>query len=91
MGGKERDIQYYQKIAAKATVFNTQTGEGDKSVVKGIKLSSRRVAKIVLSQDPSNINAIRLLKWTKDKKSLEPNIEDYMKTYKAAGFWTFSL
>jgi hypothetical protein len=80
MGGKER-----------IAVFDTKTGAGDKSVVKATKVSARRAAEIVLSQDPRNANAIRLLKWTKDKKSLEPNIEDYMNTFKAADFWTFSL
>ena len=80
MGGKERIV-----------VFDTGTGMDDKSLIKAIKISARRAAKIALSQDHSNVNAIRLLKWTKDKNALEPpNVEDYMKTYKAAGLETYS-
>jgi len=79
MGGKER------------IAVETETGMGDKSLIKAIKISARRTAKIVLSQDHSNANAIRLLKWTQDKNALEPpNAEDYMKTYKAAGLETYS-
>jgi len=80
MGGKER-----------IAVFDTETGASDKSLIKAIKISARRAAKIALSKDHSNVNAIRLLKWTKDKNALEPpNVEDYIKTYKAAGFPTYS-
>jgi hypothetical protein len=91
MVGKERVSQNYQKIAGKAAVFDTETGMGDKSVVKGIKASGRRAAKIVLSQNPTDVEALALLKWTKDKKSNVPKIDEWMKTFGKAGLLTFDF
>lgn len=89
--GVERVIQNYQKIANKAAVFDTETGMGDKRVIKGVKASARNAAKIVLSQNPSDAKAIALLEWTKDKKSNVPKVDLWMETFKKAGLPTFDF
>jgi hypothetical protein len=79
------------EIVRGAGVFDTKTGQGDPFVIKSLKKSCEGVAGIVLSENPSNLDAQALLEWANDSESLEPDINILLSTYRAAGLMTSSF
>lgn len=98
MTGIERSVQFipdetettvaYQ-LAIGSAVFDSETGEGDPSVLASLRESALEKARIVLGTDPTNGPARRVVKWvvSGDKN---PNWGELEATFRNVGLETYS-
>lgn len=72
-------------LAIETHVFNTQTNEGDSSVLKSFKTSALNQARIVLSHDKRNGPARRVAKWAVRDDLHDPDLRSLTATFRQAG------
>ena len=87
MGSPESNIEI---IASGTSFFNTQSGEGDLTVVRSLKISARRAARVVLQSDSQNSDARAILRWANSRSSKMPRMGNLLSTFQTAGLETFS-
>lgn len=85
--GTETTVVY--QLAKGSAVFDSETGEGDPSVLSSFRESAFENARIVLGTDPTNGPARRVVKWvvSGDKN---PNWDALEATFRNAGLETYS-